>query len=73
MSSVSVICFKIRFAPRIRDLADRRLYVADARADHGVLKPMIGGVVNLRVIERTGPKCCASRRRPGPEPSRRRR
>jgi len=40
-----------RFAPRIRDLADRRLYVADARADHGVLKPMIGGVVNLRVIE----------------------
>jgi len=40
-----------RFAPRIRDLADRRLYVADARADHGVLKPMIGGVVNLRVVE----------------------
>jgi TnpA family transposase len=37
--------------PRIRDLADRRLYVADSRADHGVLKPLIGGAVNFRIIE----------------------
>ena len=40
-----------RFAPRIRDLADRRLCVADGHADHGVLKPLIGGAVNFRVIE----------------------
>ena len=40
-----------RFAPRIRDLADRRLYVADGHADYAALKPMIGGVVNLRVVE----------------------
>lgn len=40
-----------RFAPRIRDLGDRRLYAADARADYGVLKPMIGGVANFALIE----------------------
>jgi TnpA family transposase len=40
-----------RFAPRIRDLVDRRLYAADARADYGVLKPMIGGVANFALIE----------------------
>lgn len=40
-----------RFAPRIRDLADRRLYVADGHAEHGVLKPLIGGAANFRVIE----------------------
>ena len=39
-----------RFAPRIRDLADRRLYVADGRADYKALEPMIGGTVDLRVI-----------------------
>jgi TnpA family transposase len=40
-----------QFAPRIRDLADRRLYVASSRADYGALDPLIGGVVNLRIIE----------------------
>jgi TnpA family transposase len=39
-----------RFAPRIRDLADRRLYVADKRAMYPALAPMIGGTVDLRVI-----------------------
>ena len=38
-----------RFAPRIRDLADRRLYVVDARAEYKALGPMIGGVVDMRV------------------------
>lgn len=33
-----------RFAPRLRDLADRR-------ADHGALAPLIGGVLNLRKVE----------------------
>jgi TnpA family transposase len=47
------LCYLLgfRFAPRIRDLADRRLYVADGRADHGVLKPLIGAAANFRVIE----------------------
>ena len=39
-----------RFAPRIRDLADRRLYVVGARATYRALTPMIGGTIDLRVI-----------------------
>jgi TnpA family transposase len=39
-----------RFAPRIRDLADRRLYVANARAIYAALAPMIGGAVDFRVV-----------------------
>ncbi len=39
-----------RFAPRIRDLADRRLYVAGDRAAHATLGPMIGGNIDFRVI-----------------------
>ena len=39
-----------RFAPRIRDLADRRLYVAGGRAAYAALNPMIGGTVDFRVI-----------------------
>ena len=39
-----------RFAPRIRDLADRRLYVADVRAVYTALNPMIGGVLDFRGI-----------------------
>ena len=38
-----------RFTPRIRDLADRRLYVADARATYpSLLNSMIGGTINFR-------------------------
>ena len=39
-----------RFAPRIRDLADRRLYVAGDRAAHAALGAMIGGNIDFRVI-----------------------
>jgi TnpA family transposase len=39
-----------RFAPRIRDLADRRLYVADKGTTYVTLTPMIGGTVDFRVI-----------------------
>ena len=39
-----------RFAPRIRDLADRRLYVVGARGAHKALDPVIGGTIDLRVI-----------------------
>ena len=40
-----------RFAPRLRDLSERRLYVVDRRANHGVLDCLIGGAINLRRIE----------------------
>ena len=40
----------LRFAPRIRDLADRRLYVAGARGGYKALDPLIGGTIDLRVI-----------------------
>src|SRR5271165_7046847 len=41
-----------RFVPRLRDLADRRLFVAEGHADHGALDSLIGGVINLCRIER---------------------
>jgi TnpA family transposase len=39
-----------RFAPRIRDLADRRLYVPDCRKDYPALRGLIGGVLNQKWI-----------------------
>jgi TnpA family transposase len=39
-----------RFAPRIRDLADRRLYVLGARGAYKALNPLIGGAIDLRII-----------------------
>jgi TnpA family transposase len=38
------------FAPRIRDLADRRLYVVGARTGYKALDPLIGGAVDFRLI-----------------------
>jgi hypothetical protein len=40
-----------RFAPRGRDLADRRLYVADDHADYDSLDSLIGDVIYLSKIE----------------------
>src|SRR5271166_4353580 len=39
-----------RFAPRIRDLADRRLYIVGARTAYKALDPLIGGTIDVRVI-----------------------
>ena len=39
-----------RFAPRIRDLADRRLYVVGARTAYKALDPLIGCTIDMRVI-----------------------
>ena len=39
-----------RFAPRIRDLADRKLYTPNKTA-YPTLKPMLGGTINLKIIE----------------------
>jgi hypothetical protein len=38
-----------RFAPRIRDLADKRLYVPGKERDHPTLAPLIGGKLNLKL------------------------
>lgn len=39
-----------RFAPRIRDLADKRLYVDDGKMKYPTLAPLIGGAINVSVI-----------------------
>jgi len=41
-----------RFAPRIRDLADKRLYVPGKFDRWATLSPLIGGSINTRLIER---------------------
>jgi TnpA family transposase len=40
-----------RFAPRIRDLGDRRLYAMGNPSQYPILEPLIGGKVNVRRIE----------------------
>lgn len=40
-----------RFAPRIRDLADKRLYVPGKPNQWRALTPLIGGSINTRLIE----------------------
>ena len=40
-----------RFAPRIRDLADTRIYMPDKNYRGSVLEPLIGGVLKLKLIE----------------------
>jgi TnpA family transposase len=40
-----------RFAPRIRDLADRRLYTVEPPATYPALAPLIGGDVDVKRIE----------------------
>jgi TnpA family transposase len=40
-----------RFAPRIRDLADKRLYVPDKLTPWPALSPLIGGSINIKLIE----------------------
>jgi len=39
-----------RFAPRIRDLADKRLFVPGKQTDYPALAALIGGVVNVKHI-----------------------
>jgi TnpA family transposase len=40
-----------RFAPRIRDLKDRRLYVFEGRKRYGLLQSLIGGAVSKKLFE----------------------
>jgi TnpA family transposase len=40
-----------RFAPRIRDLADKRLYVPGNPSQWRALEPLIGASINLKLIE----------------------
>lgn len=39
-----------RFAPRLRDLAETKLYVPAKKTDYAALTPMIGGALNLKQI-----------------------
>uniref|UniRef100_UPI000A9F938C Tn3 family transposase n=1 Tax=Phormidesmis priestleyi TaxID=268141 RepID=UPI000A9F938C len=39
-----------RFAPRIRDLKDTKLYVPKTEEDYSGLQPMIGGTLNLKQV-----------------------
>jgi TnpA family transposase len=39
-----------RFAPRIRDLADKRLYVPDSERKYAALAPLVGGKLHLKLI-----------------------
>jgi TnpA family transposase len=41
-----------RFAPRIRDLADKRLYVPGKSDRWSTLEPLIGGFINAKLVER---------------------
>jgi TnpA family transposase len=43
-----------RFAPRIRDLADRRLYIEGSAKRYPTLTPLIGGALNLKPIRAQG-------------------
>jgi TnpA family transposase len=39
-----------RFAPRIRDLADKRLFVAGKQTEYPSLAALIGGTINVKHI-----------------------
>ena len=39
-----------RFAPRIRDLSDTKLYIPKGDIAYDTLKPMIGGTLNIKHI-----------------------
>jgi TnpA family transposase len=40
-----------RFAPRIRDLADKRLFVLDGKKEYSAINTMIGGPINIKLIK----------------------
>ncbi len=43
----------IRFSPRMRDLAERKIYLLPGSTHYEVFSPLIGGTVDLRHIEAT--------------------
>ncbi len=42
-----------RFAPRIRDLADKRLYTFESQMTNPVLAPLLGSKINVQMIEKS--------------------
>jgi len=38
-----------RFAPRIRDLGETKLYIPKGKTAYDALKPMIGGPLNISI------------------------
>jgi TnpA family transposase len=49
-----------RFAPRIRDLKEKRLYILPGMTVPPELASLVAGTINFRVISDIGPNCCAS-------------
>ncbi len=45
-----------RFAPRIRDLSDTKLYLPNSKTKYRALTPITGGTVNLRAISTHWPE-----------------
>lgn len=39
-----------RFAPRIRDLADKRIFITSAKKSYPALKTLVGGSINVKAI-----------------------
>ena len=39
-----------RFAPRIRDLADKRLFVSDSQKNYPIIRSLIGGAINVKQV-----------------------
>ncbi len=39
-----------RFAPRIRDLGETKLYVPNSVQDYPTLRPMLGGTLNIKHV-----------------------
>ena len=40
-----------RFAPRMRDLPDKKLYTFESTSSEEVLSPLLGGKINVKLIE----------------------
>lgn len=40
-----------KFAPRIKDLGETKLFIPKGHNPYQVLKPLIGGAINTKVIE----------------------
>jgi TnpA family transposase len=58
--------FGYRFAPRIRDLGGRKLFIIDKQADYGPFTPLMAARSTCDWSRRTGTRCCGWRRHSEP-------
>ncbi|MBG9737020.1 hypothetical protein ABD86_28490 [Paenibacillus alvei] len=50
-----------RLAPRLRDLADSRLYAFGKTSDFPKLEKLLRGQINMKIIMRTTTRCCGEK------------